>query len=117
MEDFAGKTAVIAGAGSGMGKAFALRWAAEGMNVVLGDIQAGRPGRDRHGDLPAATSCRLSAYGPTCRGWPTSRPSPTPRRRRSGPVHLVHNNASIEGYLDGPIWAATARDWEWTPWA
>jgi NAD(P)-dependent dehydrogenase (short-subunit alcohol dehydrogenase family) len=31
-----------------------------------------------------------------------------------GPVHLVHNNAGVEGYLDGPIWAATARDWEWT---
>jgi NAD(P)-dependent dehydrogenase (short-subunit alcohol dehydrogenase family) len=31
-----------------------------------------------------------------------------------GPVHLVHNNAGVEGYLDGPIWAATERDWEWT---
>jgi NAD(P)-dependent dehydrogenase (short-subunit alcohol dehydrogenase family) len=26
----------------------------------------------------------------------------------------VHNNAGVEGYLDGPIWAATGRDWEWT---
>ena len=39
MEEFAGKTAVVTGAGSGMGKAFALRWGAEGMNVVIGDIQ------------------------------------------------------------------------------
>jgi len=34
--------------------------------------------------------------------------------RRFGPVHLVNNNAGVEGYLDGPIWAATSKDWEWT---
>jgi len=34
-----GRVAVITGAGSGMGKAFALRWGAMRMNVVIGDIQ------------------------------------------------------------------------------
>jgi NAD(P)-dependent dehydrogenase (short-subunit alcohol dehydrogenase family) len=29
-------------------------------------------------------------------------------------VHLLCNNAGVEGYLDGPIWAATTKDWEWT---
>ena len=33
---------------------------------------------------------------------------------RVGKIHLVHNNAGVEGYLDGPIWAATAKDWDWT---
>ena len=31
-----------------------------------------------------------------------------------GPVHLLCNNAGVEGYLDGPIWEATDRDWTWT---
>jgi NAD(P)-dependent dehydrogenase (short-subunit alcohol dehydrogenase family) len=38
MKDLVGKTAVVTGAGSGMGRAFALRFARAGMNVVLADV-------------------------------------------------------------------------------
>jgi len=112
MEDFAGRTAVITGAGSGMGKAFALRWAAEGMNVVLGDIQP---------DALEAVVAEISATGGPVLGLRTDVSSPADVEALAdaaeaafGPVHLVHNNAGVEGYLDGPIWAATGRDWEWT---
>ena len=64
MEEFAGKTAVVTGAGSGMGKAFALRWAAEnedGPLVVGGDSAGGNlsavcavRARDRGGPQLAA---------------------------------------------------------------
>ena len=54
MEEFAGKTAIVTGAGSGMGKAFALRWGGEGMNVVIGDIQE---------DALAATVAELEGAG------------------------------------------------------
>jgi NAD(P)-dependent dehydrogenase (short-subunit alcohol dehydrogenase family) len=33
---------------------------------------------------------------------------------RFGKIHLVNNNAGVEGYLDGPIWEASAKDWDWT---
>jgi NAD(P)-dependent dehydrogenase (short-subunit alcohol dehydrogenase family) len=112
MDDFAGRTAVITGAGSGMGKAFARRWAAEGMNLVLGEIQQ---------DALDATVAELSATGATVVGVRTDVSSPDDVKALAdaaeaafGPVHLVHNNAGVEGYLDGPIWAATARDWAWT---
>ncbi len=39
MDDLAGKTAVITGAASGLGKAFATRFAAADMNVVLADVE------------------------------------------------------------------------------
>ena len=42
MDNFAGRTAVITGAASGMGLAFAHRFAREGMNVVLSDIEGPR---------------------------------------------------------------------------
>ena len=103
MEEFAGKTAVVTGAGSGMGKAFALRFAAEGMNVVIGDIQD---------DALAAT---VSEIGGNVIGLHTDVSSlADAAEERFGPVHLVCNNAGVEGYLDGPIWEATGKDWEWT---
>ena len=109
MEEFAGKTAVVTGAGSGMGKAFALRFAAEGMNVVIGDIQD---------DALAAT---VSEIDDNVIGLHTDVSSladiqalADAAEERFGPVHLVCNNAGVEGYLDGPIWEATGKDWEWT---
>ena len=112
MEEFAGKTAVVTGAGSGMGKAFALRWAAEGMNLVIGDIQQ---------DALDATVAELEAAGTQVAGLriDVSKLSDIEAladlaESRFGKIHLVHNNAGVEGYLDGKIWEATAKDWEWT---
>ena len=112
MEEFAGKTAVVTGAGSGMGKAFALRWGAEGMNVVIGDIQE---------DALSATVAELEAAGVPVLGLRTDvsrlediEALADAAEARFGPIHLVNNNAGVEGYLDGPIWSATAKDWDWT---
>jgi NAD(P)-dependent dehydrogenase (short-subunit alcohol dehydrogenase family) len=112
MEEFAGKTAVVTGAGSGMGKAFALRWGAEGMNVVIGDIQQ---------DALDSTVAELSDAGVPVLGLRTDvsklsdiEALADAAEARFGPIHLVNNNAGVEGYLDGPIWEATAKDWDWT---
>jgi NAD(P)-dependent dehydrogenase (short-subunit alcohol dehydrogenase family) len=39
LQEFEGKVAVVTGAASGMGRAYADRCAAEGMKVVLADIE------------------------------------------------------------------------------
>jgi NAD(P)-dependent dehydrogenase (short-subunit alcohol dehydrogenase family) len=112
VDELSGRVAVVTGAGSGMGRAFALRLAAEGMKVVAADIQD---------DALAASVASLSGDGHDVLGVRTDVADPHSVRRladaayeRFGAVHLLCNNAGVEGYLDGPIWAATPKDWEWT---
>jgi len=112
MHEFQGKVAVVTGAASGMGRAFAERFAREGMQVVLADIEQGaldeavadlsgvgyevlgvRTDVMRLEDVEALARRTLDAYGA---------------------VHVVCNNAGVEGYLDGALWEASPKDWEWT---
>jgi NAD(P)-dependent dehydrogenase (short-subunit alcohol dehydrogenase family) len=112
MDQFAGRVAVITGAGSGMGKAFAIRFATEGMKIVAADIQP---------DALAATVGELTAAGHEVTGIRTDVADAGSVRHladetiaRYGRVHLLCNNAGVEGYLDGAIWEATDNDWAWT---
>src|SRR5215471_12904948 len=112
LREFSGGVAVVTGAASGMGRAFTQRFAEEGMRVVLADVE--REPLDRAvGELRAA--------GFEAVGVPTDVSSrPAVERLASealaafGAVHLVVNNAGVEGYLDGAIWEATEKDWRWT---
>jgi NAD(P)-dependent dehydrogenase (short-subunit alcohol dehydrogenase family) len=82
------------------------------MNVVIGDIQE---------DALAATVAELEAAGVPALGLRTDvskladiEALADAAEERFGKIHLVNNNAGVEGYLDGPIWEATAKDWDWT---
>ena len=109
MDDLQGKVAVITGGASGIGRAVAERAAAEGMKIVLGDIEEGSLARAVD-DLAAAGA---EAVG--VRTDVADRASVEALRDRAldrfGAVHLVHNNAGIG--LGGPIWEVTEEDWRW----
>jgi NAD(P)-dependent dehydrogenase (short-subunit alcohol dehydrogenase family) len=112
MREFRGKVAVVTGAASGMGRAFAERFAREGMHVVLADVEqaalerAVEELRAQHHDVLGVRTdvMRLETVEALARQTLDA----------YGQVHLVCNNAGVEGYLDGPLWEATGRDWEWT---
>ncbi|HET6503774.1 MAG TPA: SDR family NAD(P)-dependent oxidoreductase [Amycolatopsis sp.] len=112
MRELAGKVAVVTGAGSGMGKAFARKFAGEGMKMVAADIET---------SALEKTVAEIRAAGGEVIGVPTDVADPAAIRRlaeetiaRFGSVHLLCNNAGVEGYLDGAIWEATDKDWTWT---
>src|SRR5437868_14836688 len=74
--DFSGKTAVITGAGSGIGAALARLAAAKGMKVVLADIRledasavAAEIGADRSLALQTDVSDAASVADPADRAW------------------------------------------------
>jgi NAD(P)-dependent dehydrogenase (short-subunit alcohol dehydrogenase family) len=109
MKDFAGKTAVITGAASGIGRAIAERCVDAGVTVVLADIEQGaleRAGAELQARGGAVLCVRTdvskradvealadAAYG------------------EFGAVHLLFNNAGVGA--GGAAWEATWNDWEW----
>ncbi len=120
MREFAGKTAVVTGAASGMGLAFARRFAAEGMNVVLADIEQ---------DALDAQVHRLeqeerSVLGVTVN---TMRRETLERLRdetieRFGNVHILCNNAGVASMEDAGAgmgrdlrgsWEVPDNTWDW----
>ena len=112
MKEFAGKVAVVTGAASGMGRAFAQRFAEEGMRVVVADIET--PALDR-----AVGQLRHGGHEAVGVTADVSQPEAVEHvaevaLESFGAVHLVCNNAGVEGYLDGAVWEATAKDWAWT---
>ena len=109
MKDLAGKTAVITGAASGMGRAFAERFADEGMNIVLADVEVPR--------LDEATES-VRARGVDVIAVPTdvSDCEAVDRVRdaaleRFGRVNLLCNNAGVAGAMGRG--SVHLNDWRW----
>ena len=109
MKTFAGRTAVITGAGSGFGLEVARLCAARGMRLVLLDVQADALDR-------AATELRGAGADTMAERIDVSNAAAMERlaaavAKRFGAPGLVFNNAGIGA--GGLVWENTLKDWEW----
>jgi NAD(P)-dependent dehydrogenase (short-subunit alcohol dehydrogenase family)/catechol 2,3-dioxygenase-like lactoylglutathione lyase family enzyme len=109
VKTFRGRVAVVTGAASGIGLALAERFAAEGMKVVMADIEA-----------PAleAAAARLRGAGATVQPVrvDVSRPEDLERLAREtyeahGAAHVLCNNAGVA--VLGALHEHTLADWQW----
>ena len=110
MRELAGKVAVVTGAASGIGNALARRFAADGMKVVLSDIE--RPALELATDeLTAAGADVLPVVTDT-----SIRASVDELARQTidhfGAVHVVCNNAGV-GSRGLTLIDVPERDFEW----
>lgn len=109
MQELKGKTAVVTGAASGIGKALAAKCCAEGINVVLADVE----------ESALAKACdELGAGAAKVVGVLTdvSQPRAVDELARKtldafGGVDLLFNNAGVGA--GSTVWESTLEDWTW----
>jgi NAD(P)-dependent dehydrogenase (short-subunit alcohol dehydrogenase family) len=111
-----GRVAVVTGAASGIGLGLSERFAAEGMHVVMADVEepalakaaaglAGSIGKNNEGAsvLPVVTDVSDRAAVDALRDAALS---------AFGAVHVVCNNAGVGGG-HGPLWECPPGEWDW----
>ncbi|HET6795296.1 MAG TPA: SDR family NAD(P)-dependent oxidoreductase, partial [Acidimicrobiales bacterium] len=109
MRELSGRTAVVTGAASGIGLAMARRWAAEGMNVVMADIE---------GQALDEAAAKLAADGAAVSAVVTDVSDPASvealavaAEEAFGAVHVLCNNAGVGA--GGPVAQLSLADWQW----
>ncbi|AVZ72276.1 alcohol dehydrogenase [Streptomyces lunaelactis] len=111
MELSAGQVAVVTGAASGIGRAMARRFAADGLKVVLADVEE-EALRKAAGELTAEgaqvlartvdVSDRASVLALADAAYETF-----------GAVHVLCNNAGVGSGAEGRMWEHEPNDWKW----
>ena len=109
MKDLKGKVAVVTGGASGIGRAMAERFAAEGMKVVLADIEEGALTR-AESEMRATGATVASKRTDVSRGEDVEALAGF-TIDTFGAVHVVCNNAGVA--VGGVTWQQTVKDWEW----
>jgi len=109
MEQLRGKVAVITGGASGIGRAVAHRAAAEGMKVVLADLEEGA--LKLSAEALAAAGAEVEAVVTDVARGADVDDLRDRALERFGAVHLVHNNAGVG--VGGPLWTVSVADWQW----
>jgi NAD(P)-dependent dehydrogenase (short-subunit alcohol dehydrogenase family) len=111
MEELAGGVAVVTGGAGGIGRAIGERLAAEGMRVVLADVE--EPVLDRTVGELRAQSYEVTGVVADVADYR----SVVNLRDRAldtyGGVHLLCNNAGIGAGAEGPLWEHERNDWRW----
>ncbi|ORT57508.1 SDR family NAD(P)-dependent oxidoreductase [Streptomyces sp. CB03238] len=107
----AGQVAVVTGAASGIGLAMARRFAAEGLKVVLADVEAAALDK-------AFTRLREEGAEVLARTVDVSEPDSVASLADAvydafGAVHVLCNNAGVGSGAEGRMWEHDPADWKW----
>jgi NAD(P)-dependent dehydrogenase (short-subunit alcohol dehydrogenase family) len=109
VKDFKDKVAVVTGAASGIGRGLADRFAAEGMRVVLADIeQAALDAAEREMTAVGAT---VLAVRTDVSKLADVEALARKTLERFGSVHILCNNAGVGGRAG--TWDSSLAEWEW----
>ncbi|MGH8679523.1 MAG: SDR family NAD(P)-dependent oxidoreductase, partial [Burkholderiales bacterium] len=108
MKQFKDRVAVVSGGASGLGRAMALRFAREGMKIVLADIE--KPALDRA--QAEFKRVGFTAIGVQCDVSKAADVEALGEKalREFGAVHVVCNNAGVAP--GGLAWEHSVKDWE-----
>jgi len=109
VKEFKDKVAVVTGAASGIGRAMAERFAAEGMKVVLADIEQGALA-ETEAELKARSAAVLAVPTDVSKGGDVEALAEK-SIAAFGAVHVLCNNAGVA--VGGVSWERTVADWEW----
>ncbi len=110
MRDLAGRSAVVTGAASGIGRSLAQRFVAEGMSVVLADVEP-RALDDAAAGIASADGTVIPVVTDVSDA--TSVEALAERAfAELGAVHVLCNNAGV--FQGGLVWECTTADFEWT---
>jgi NAD(P)-dependent dehydrogenase (short-subunit alcohol dehydrogenase family) len=108
MKELRDRVAVVTGAGSGIGRALAERFAAEGMRVVAADVDEARA-RETEA-LLAARGAQALAVQVDVRQPAAVEALAARTLEAFGAVHVLCNNAGIAG-LARPTWEQSLEEW------
>jgi NAD(P)-dependent dehydrogenase (short-subunit alcohol dehydrogenase family) len=111
MQSLHGKVAVVTGGAGGLGRAMGERFAREGMQVVLADVQAEPLER-------ALAECRdaglaIIGHQTDVTDFASVEALRDATLSAYGAVHVVCNNAGIGAGAEGKMWEHELNDWRW----
>ncbi len=109
MDRFEGRVAAITGAASGIGRAMADALAAEGMRLVLADVEAGPLESAAH-ELRSAGADVFAVTADVSRAAEVERIGEAAMDVFGG-LHVACNNAGVAG--GGATWEIDAATWDW----
>jgi NAD(P)-dependent dehydrogenase (short-subunit alcohol dehydrogenase family) len=109
MRELRGRTAVVTGGASGIGRALVLALAREGANVMIADLD--EAGMAAVAGLAQAAGVQALSVRTDVSDWAQVQALAARAFDAFGGVHVLCNNAGVAAW--GGLEAATHRDWQW----